>query len=525
MRDFRHLLFFPGLLFASVLFPPGMAASPPPGDRPAPSSSATVIKGALILDGTGSPGRRSNVRIEGDLIVQVGKAAPAPGDAVVDGAGLALAPGFIDTHSHGDDQIFEHGDALAATSQGITTLVVGQDGGSYSPLARFFRRLERRPTAVNVASYAGHGTIRERVMGDDFRRHATPEEVERMKRLLGREMRAGAIGLSSGLEYDPGIYAAPEEVIELAKVAASHGGRYISHIRSEDRSFWKAIDEIIAIGREAKLPVQISHTKLAMRNLWGQADRLIARLDRARARGVNITGDMYPYLYWESTLTVLFPERNFEDRATAALVLEEIATPGGLLMTQFDPEPSYAGKTLAEIARVRRSDPVTTLIDMIRMSEAMRKETGRGAESVIGTSMQEPDVERLLAWRWMNFCTDGYLEGPHPRGFGSFPRILGRYARGRKVMTIEEAVRKASALAAANMGITDRGLIKAGQRADLVLFNPGTILDRATPADPHATSTGVHKVWVNGVLVFADQKATDERPGRVLRRSGSSDGA
>jgi N-acyl-D-amino-acid deacylase len=240
---------------------------------------------------------------------------------------------------------------------------------------------------------------------------------------------------------------------------------------------------------------------------------------------VNITGDISPYLYWESTLTVLFPERDFENRKTAALVLKEIAAPDGLLLTQFDPEPSYAGKTIAEIARMRGSDPVTTLIDLIRMSEAMRKETGRGAESVIGTSMQEPDVERLLAWRWMNFCTDGYLEGPHPRGFGSFPRILGRYARGRKVMKIEEAVRKASALAAANMGITDRGQIKPGLRADLVLFNPRTVIDRATPADPHAISTGVHKVWVNGVLVFADNRATGERPGRVLRRSGSKNGS
>lgn len=522
MPRVRHLLLLSlGLLLVSIPFPAGMAASESSGAPAIPAARATVITGALILDGSGSPGRKGNVRIEGDRIVEVGKAAPAPGDEVVDGAGLALAPGFIDTHSHGDDQIFDHGDALAVTSQGITTLVVGQDGGSYYPLARFFRRLERRPAAVNVASYAGHGTIRERVMGDDFRRHATPAEIEKMKRLLDREMRAGAIGLSSGLEYDPGIYSAPGEVIELARVAAAHGGRYISHIRSEDRSFWKAIDEIIDIGREAKLPVQVSHTKLAMRNLWGQAGRLIAHLEQARAGGVNITGDMYPYLYWESTLTVLFPERDFENRGTAALVLKEIAAPDGLLLTLFDPEPSYAGKTIAEVARMRGSDPVTTLIDLIRMSEAMRKETGRGAESVIGTSMQEPDVERLLAWRWMNFCTDGYLEGPHPRGFGSFPRILGRYARGRKVMKVEEAVRKASALAAANMGITDRGLIKPGLRADLVLFNPRTVIDRATPADPHAISTGVHKVWVNGVLVFADNRATGVCPGRVLRRSGS----
>jgi len=216
----------------------------------------TVIVRALVLDGTGSPGRRTNVRISGDRIVDVGAAPPAPGDEIVDASGLTLAPGFIDTHSHGSDQIFDIPDATAATSQGITTIVVGQDGDSPYPLRRFFGRLERRPAAVNVAAYAGHGTLRDRVMGDDFRRHATPDEIEQMKRLLAKEMSAGAIGLSSGLEYDPGIYSAPEEVIELAKTAASFGGRYISHIRSEDRSFWKAIDEIIEIGRQAKLPVQ-----------------------------------------------------------------------------------------------------------------------------------------------------------------------------------------------------------------------------------------------------------------------------
>src|SRR2546425_5399781 len=327
----------------ALLFPGGPARRGSParasvGEETTRASGASVVINAIVLDGTGAAGRKVNVRIAGDLIVEVGGAAPGAGDEVVDAAGLTLAPGFIDTHSHGDDQIFDIPDATGATSQGITTIVVGQDGGSSYPLERFFRRLERRPPAVNVASYAGHGTLRERVMGDDFRRHATPDEIDEMKRLLGKEMRAGAIGLSSGLEYDPGIYSAQEEVVELAKTAASFAGRYISHIRSEDRYFWKAIDEIIDIGRQAKLPVQVSHTKLAMRNLWGQASRLIARLDKARVSGVNITGDMYPYLYWESTLTVLFPERDFENRDVAALVLKEIAAPDGLLMTQRSEE-------------------------------------------------------------------------------------------------------------------------------------------------------------------------------------------
>ena len=524
MPGVRRHHFIRGLLFTALLVPagpspPGSPAHASIGEETSRATGASVIINGIVLDGTGSAGRKANVRIAGDLIVEVGGTPPAAGDEVVDAAGLTLAPGFIDTHSHGDDQIFDIPDATGATSQGITTIVVGQDGGSSYPLERFFRRLERRPPAVNVASYAGHGTLRERVMGDDFRRHATPDEIDEMKRLLGKEMRAGAIGLSSGLEYDPGIYSAQEEVVELAKTAASFAGRYISHIRSEDRSFWKAIDEIIDIGRQAKLPVQVSHTKLAMRNLWGQASRLIARLDKARVSGVNITGDMYPYLYWESTLTVLFPERDFENRDVAALVLKEIAAPDGLLMTQFDPEPSYVGKTVAEIARLRGGDPTTTLIDMIRMSEAMRLETGHSVESVIGTSMQEPDVEHLLAWPWMNFCTDGYLEGPHPRGFGSFPRVLGHYVRERRVMKLAEAVRKASALAAANMGFADRGLIKPGMRADLVLFDPGSVKDRATPADPHAVSAGIRRVWVNGVVVYRDGKSTGERPGRVLRRA------
>jgi N-acyl-D-amino-acid deacylase len=515
-----------GLLLATVLIPAGLATTGSPARTAAAavppegaSAPATVIVNATVLDGTGSPGRKVNVRVAGDLIVDVGGVAPAQDDTIVDGAGLTLAPGFIDTHSHGNDQIFDLPDATADTSQGITTIVVGQDGESSYPLRRFFNHLERRPAAVNVASYAGHGTLRSKVMRDDFRRHATQDEIDRMKRILEKEMASGAIGLSSGLEYDPGIYSAPQELIELAKTAASSGGRYISHIRSEDRYFWKAVDEIIEIGRQAKLPVQISHTKLAMRNLWGQADRLLAHLDKARASGVDITADMYPYLYWESTLTVLFPGRDFEDRDAAALVLKEIAAPGGLLLTQFEPEPSYAGRTVAEIARLRRSDPVTTLIDLIRMSEAMRQETGQGVESVIGTSMQEPDVERLLTWPFMNFCTDGYLEGPHPRGFGSYPRILGHYVRERKVLKLADAVRKASALAAAHMGFADRGLIRSGMRADLVLFDAAAVMDRATPSHPHAVAAGIRRVWVNGVVVYRDGESTGERPGRVLRRA------
>jgi N-acyl-D-amino-acid deacylase len=483
------------------------------------AAASVLIVNALVVDGTGAPRRAGAVRVRGDRIAEAGALTPAPGETVFDAKGLVLAPGFIDTHSHGDGGLFEHREALAAVSQGISTIVVGQDGGSPLPLADFFARLEREPAAVNVASYAGHGRLRKEVMGEDFRRVARPDELARMRALLEREMKAGALGLSTGLEYDPGIFSARSEVVELARVAAAAGGRYISHVRSEDRDFWDAIDEIIAIGREAKLPVQVSHIKLAMHSLWGQADRLLRTLDEARAAGIDVTADIYPYLYWQSTLTVLFPKRDFENRQEAELVLREISTPDDLLLGRFAPEPSYAGKTVAEIARLRGTDPPATLMDLIREALAYEKKTGSDdAESVIGTSMSEPDLEKLLAWPFTNVCTDGELDGRHPRGFGTYTRVLGRYVRERKVVSLEEAVRKMTSLAAHNVGLADRGTIRPGAYADLVLFDPATVVDRATTREPQALSVGIQRVWVNGAVVYEAGAAGGVRPGRVLRR-------
>jgi N-acyl-D-amino-acid deacylase len=477
-----------------------------------------VLVKASVLDGTGLEARALNVRVEGDEIVGVEEGEPPEGYEVIDASGFTLAPGFIDTHSHGDGDLFEHRDALAAVNQGITTIVVGQDGGSQHPLAEFFRALEATPVAVNVASYAGHGTLREIVMGDDFRRAATEKEVEEMRQLLIEEMKAGALGLGTGLEYDPGIYSERSEVVALAREAASWGGRYISHLRSEDRYFWDAVDEILAIGREARLPVQISHTKLAMQNLWGQADRLIALLDGARAEGIEVNADIYPYPYWQSTLTVLFPKRDFTDRKEAEIAVRQVSTPEGLLIPRYKPEPSYEGKTLAEISSLRGTDPEQTLMDLIREAEAMRAKGETNVESVIGTSMDEADIEKLMKWEHMSLSTDGALDGSHPRGYGTYPRFFGRYVRERQVMPLSEAVRKATSLPAAQMGFSNRGRIAPGFKADLVLFDPETVLDRSTPSDPHAISTGVDRVWVNGVLVYEDQKTTGRYPGVVLKR-------
>ncbi|HEX9755256.1 MAG TPA: D-aminoacylase [Gemmatimonadales bacterium] len=478
-----------------------------------------VIANVTVYDGSGAPGFPASVRIVGDRIEAVGEVRSRETDWFVDGTGLALAPGFIDTHSHADRGIFEERGALAAVSQGITTVVVGQDGGSPYPLAEYFGRLDSTPAAVNVASLAGHGTLRELVMGEDTHRTATAAEVDSMGALLRQELGAGALGLSTGLEYEPGIYSSYEEVVSLARLAADSGGGYVSHIRSEDRAFWEAVDEIIRIGRDARLPVHISHLKLAMRSLWGLGDSLIAVLDRARASGVELTADVYPYTAWQSSLTVLFPERDYSDREAARFALREVAQPDDLVISRFDPESSYVGRTLEEIASRRRSDPATTLFALIREAEAMETRTGQSAESVIGISMSEQDVERLLAWPWANVCTDGELAGRHPRGFGAFPRVLGRHVRERSRLTMEDAIHRMTGLPALTMGFSDRGVIAPGQYADLVLFDPATVLDQATMEEPRKPAVGIRSVWVNGQAVYEQGGTTGAFPGRVLRRT------
>jgi N-acyl-D-amino-acid deacylase len=498
------------LLLSALLIAAPLAAQAP---------TSFLVTNALLIDGSGKPAVKGMLRVKDGRITAMGASLkPTAGEKVIDAKGQALAPGFIDTHSHADGDLDKIPDALGAVSQGITTIVGGQDGGSYFPLKKYFAKLAANPVAVNVASYSGHNTLRDSILGTRFEREATPEEIRRMQALLQEDMDAGALGLSTGLEYDPGIYSARSEVLELAKTAAASKGRYISHIRSEDRYFWAAIDEILTIGRVTKMPVQVSHVKLAMTNLWGKADSLVGLLDAARAGGVKVSADIYPYPYWHSTLKVLFPRRNYEDRAEAEIAVTQVSTPEGLRLGRFAPDTTLAGLTLKQISEKWGKDSVTTLIELIRMIDTYQAAGGDGGESVIGTSMTEPDIERLMRWPETNFCTDGELDGRHPRGFGTYPRILGRYVRERKVLSLEEAVHRASALAADHMGFTDRGRLAPGQAADLVLFDPATVIDRATPDDPQLISTGITTVWVNGVAVFADGRTTGAHPGVVLRR-------
>lgn len=472
---------------------------------------ATLIKRARVIDGTGSPARIADVRVQNDRIVAIGDLPGEQGERIVDAGGLALAPGFIDTHSHHDRGLDNGRDALAMVSQGVTTIVVGQDGGG-ADLSATFARLDARPASVNVASYAGHGAIRSRVMGKDFARHATAAEIDRMKALVKTEMDAGALGLSTGLEYDPGIYASRDEVLALAKVAGDAGGRYISHIRSEDRWFWDAIDEIVAIGRVNRMPVQVSHIKLGMHDLWGQAEKLIGVLNAARAQGVELTADVYPYTYWQSNLGVLYPKRNFSDETETAFVLAHVSLASDIIFNRFPSHPEYVGKTLAQVAAMRGSTEARTLM-------AILAEPGGESVGIVAKGMADGDVERLMQWPFANVCSDGQSTGLHPRGFGSFAKVLGPYVRDRKLFTIEEAVRKMSSLAAANVGIVGRGRIAAGMFADLVLFDPAIVADRSDFGSAQAQAVGVHTVWVNGQVVFENGKTTDVHSGRALRRA------
>ena len=483
---------------------------------PAAGADSTLIVNARIVDGTGAPASTGALRIQGERIIAVGNLSAKPGEPVIDADGLTLAPGFIDTHSHHDEGLFEARAAMSVVSQGITTIVAGQDGGMSYPVRELFERQSKTPAAINVATYVGHGDLREAVMGKNFRRHATPDEVARMRAMLTEGMEAGALGLSTGLEYDPGIFSATDEVIVLAKEAARFGGRYISHVRSEDRYFWAAIDEIIRIGREAKIPVQVSHMKLAMVDWWGQTKRLLDVLERARADGIDVTGDVYPYEAWHSSLEVLFPERDFTNRISAEFALERISPPDGLVLSRYSPEPALEGLSVAEIAKRKDTDPPATLMDLIARSQSPDAKVG-----VIGTSMKEEDVAALIAWPHANICSDGSLAGRHPRGAGAFTKVLRVHVREQRLLTIEQAIHKMTSLSAAHVGLADRGVIRPGAFADLVLFDPETVSDRSTFEYPESLSVGIRTVWVNGQAVFHEGKATGAYSGQGLRRASA----
>lgn len=476
--------------------------------KPYKVPSTQLITNVKVIDGTGLGSYEASVRILDNRIHDIGKLTAFPNENVTDGKGKVLAPGFIDTHSHHDWQLPQNPSALAATNQGITTIVVGQDGGSV-PIDTILTRLEKVPVAINLAAYTGHGWLRQQFI-KDVRRKATKQEIDSMKALLSREMDKGSLGLSTGLEYEVAFYSTPQEVIDLAKVTAEKGGRYISHLRSEDLHLDNAIEEIIEIGRQAKIPVQISHFKIALHSKWGTAQKILNRLEQARLNGIDITADVYPYPMWSSTPRVLFPKKDFNNLASAEFATRELFDPVTSVMVNYPPNPQWEGKTVSEIGKINNESPALALMRIIRDSE------NKGA-SIVATSMSETDISSFLKWPHSNICSDGSIGG-HPRGHGAFTRTLGRYVREQNLMPLETAIQKMTSLAAEHVGIRNRGQITPGYYADLVLFDPDTIIDNATITDSKALSSGIEAVWVNGKIVYQNQQAVPNYSGMFIKR-------
>ena len=482
---------------------------------PARSHQSLVITNAQLADGTGAPLRKANLRITGSRITKIGNFKPTRTDRVLDAKGLVLAPGFIDIHNHSISGL--ETDPLAETqiAQGITSLVIGADGDSPWPIAPWLEARQKNPASVNVAVIAGHATIRELVLGKDFRRIATPEEIDKMASLTTHAMHEGAIGLSSGLEYYVASFSNTNEVVAMSAAAAKSGGFYMTHIRDEGNKSFEALKEEIEIGRRAHIPVEHSHIKLGTVDVWHKAPQYIAVINDARKHGVDFLADCYPYEAWASGLKVIMPDKQYETPASVEKAIADNGGPESVTITEFKPNPAYVGHTLGELGKIYGISPVEMYIRMIREGDAADTEAG-----IIGHSMIEDDVKAFYQQPWVMVASDGGINSDHPRGAGTFPRVLGLYVREKKWLTLPEAVRKMTSLPARRLRWKDRGTLKVGNFADLVLFNPDTVIDHSTFEKPLELPTGIEKVFVNGQLTWDAGHATGAKPGSVLTVAG-----
>jgi N-acyl-D-amino-acid deacylase len=485
--------------------------------RDAAAPRAWTIVGGEVADGSGAPLRRANVRIVDDRITDVGPdVKPARGDILVDAKGLVVAPGFIDIHNHSAEGLGSDPAAASQVAQGITTVVVGPDGGSPWPIGEYLAERRNSPAAVNVAVMVGHATVRRLVMRDDYQRPARDEEIARMALLVEQGMREGAVGLSSGLEYEVGGYAETRELVELAKVAVRFRGIYMSHIRDEADKSFEALREAIAIGEQAHIPVQISHIKLGTVNVWHKAADAVKLIGDARNRGVDVTADCYPYNAWSSTITVLVPDKRYDYPPSVARALADVGGARNVLIVRHAAHPEYEFKTLDTVARDRGVTPVDAFIQIVK----------DGGAGVVCTSMIDEDIRTFYRQPWVMVASDGGIGARHPRGAGTFPKVLGRYVREHQWLSLPEAIRKMTSMPAARLHLDDRGHISSRMLADVVLFNPHTVIDRSTFGDPAALPSGVEKVFVSGELVWDGGKPADlggRGPGRVRLESNRRD--
>jgi N-acyl-D-amino-acid deacylase len=559
MRSARAL----GLLLVTLLL---LSAR----SRPVPAQQApvfdVVIRGGTVYDGTGSAGRRVDVGIRGDRIAAVGDLSHAPATVITDASGLAVAPGFINMLSWSTDSLIADGRSQGEIRQGITTQIFGE-GSSMGPLtdemkkraveqmgdikyeitwttlSEYLTGLERRGVSQNVASFLGATTIREYVIGLEDRQ-ATPEQMEQMRALVRSGMEGGALGIGSSLIYAPAFYASTEELIELCKVAAQYRGKYISHMRSEGNKLVEAVDELIRISREARIPAEIYHLKAAGRANWPKMDQVIAMVQKAQAEGLKITADMYTYEAGATGLDASMPPwvldggydaayKRLADPDTRKKIAQAIRTPSAdwenlylaagsadrVVLVEFksDALKPLTGKTLAEAAKLRGEDPVDTVMNLVLED--------RSRVGTVYFMISEENIRKQIALPWVAFGSDASSMAPelpftksstHPRAYGNFARLLGKYVREEKVIPLQEAVRRLSGLPATNLELDRRGFIREGMFADIVVFDPATIADRATFEKPHQYAVGMMHVFVNGSQVLKNGEHTGAKPGRAL---------
>jgi len=474
-----------------------------------------VIINAQLADGTGAPLRKANLRITGSRVTKIGSFKPAKSDKVLDAKGLVLAPGFIDIHNHSTRGLETNPLAESQIAQGITSLIIGADGDSPWPIAPWLEARQKNPASVNLAVIAGHATIRELVMGKDFRRTATPEEIEKMATLTAHAMHEGAIGLSSGLEYDLASYSNTDEIVAMAAETAKRGGFYMTHIRDEGNKSFEALKEEIEIGERAHIAIEHSHIKVSTVAVWGKAPEYIAIINAARKRGVDFLADCYPYEAWHSGIKVIMPDKQYTNPVSVEKALADTGGPESVLITEFSPNPSYVGHTIADLAKANNVSGTEMYTRIIREGDDANTEA-----SIIGHSMIESDIKAFYQQPWVMVASDGGIGSEHPRGAGTFPRVLGVYVREKKWLTLPEAIRKMTSLPAKRLGWKDRGTLKVGNFADLVLFNPDTVIDRSTFEKPFEVPVGIERVFVNGQLTWDSGKPTGAKPGKVLTLVG-----
>lgn len=533
----------PSALFVFLLLWSGAPALfDAPATRLQAQPFSIILEGGTVYDGTGAAPRTADVGLRGDRVAAIGDLAEAEAEQRIDVSGLAVAPGFIDIHSHATSSSWDRSDiqqrplAESYLRQGVTTALGGQDGSSPIAIGDYLSRLEDAPAAINVGVFVGHGTVRGHVMGAVDR---APHEAEweQMRTLVRRAMEEGAFGLSSGLEYTPGTYAETDELIELARVTAPYEGLYISHIRDEGGQLLESVDEVIQVAESAGVAGQVTHHKVVGPDRWGNSAASLERIEAARARGVDVTSDVYPYAASSTGLTILFPDWSREGGSAALsdrlsdpdvrprvgdaiarhLNTERGGDPSTIVLSRCAWDASLDGKSLADVLD-ERGRPVT----VEAAAELAMDLQAQGGCRVVLHSMAEEDVRRIMQHPTTMIASDGGIPAPgvgapHPRSYGTFARVLGHYVREERVLSMPEAIHKMTGFPARRLRLANRGTLEEGAVADVAVFNPDTITAHATFADPHQFASGVEHVFVSGEAVLRNGEVTGARPGRALR--------